>query len=121
MKLYAATDLHSSNNYLAIIDEYGERRFKQKLPNNPSIILEALMPYKEEIVGIVVESTYNWYWLVDMLMAEGYKVHLANPVAIKNTQVLNMWTTNTMPLGLPRCCASIYSRKATSIPKKNDL
>src|SRR3989337_2874789 len=72
MQLYAATDLHSSNNYLAIIDEHGERRFKQKLPNNPSIILEALKPYKEEIAGIVVESTYNWYWLVDMLMAEGY-------------------------------------------------
>ncbi|MBI3398129.1 MAG: hypothetical protein HY026_02705 [Deltaproteobacteria bacterium] len=76
MKLYAATDLHSSNNYLAIIDENGERRFKQKLPNNPALILEALMPYKKEIAGIVVESTYNWYWLVDMLMAEGYKVHL---------------------------------------------
>src|SRR3972149_6450752 len=71
MKLYAATDLHSSNNYLAIIDENGERRFKQKLPNNPALILEALMPYKKEIAGIVVESTYNWYWLVDMLMAKG--------------------------------------------------
>jgi len=31
----------------------------------------------------VVESTYNWYWLVDGLMEEGYKVHLANPSAIQ--------------------------------------
>ena len=29
--------------------------------------------------GVVVESTYNWYWLVDGLMDEGYQVHLANP------------------------------------------
>ncbi|MEK6725892.1 MAG: hypothetical protein AABY54_04970 [Deltaproteobacteria bacterium] len=35
MKLYAASDLHSSNNYLAIIDENGEKRFKRKLPNMP--------------------------------------------------------------------------------------
>ena len=42
-----------------------------------------LKPYKEEIVGVAVESTYNWYWLVDALMEEGYKVHLANPAAIQ--------------------------------------
>ena len=38
-----------------------------------------LRPLKEDILGIVVESTYNWYWLVDLLMEEGYRVHLANP------------------------------------------
>ncbi len=27
-----------------------------------------------------MESTYNWYWLVDGLMDAGYKVHLSNPV-----------------------------------------
>ena len=31
----------------------------------------------------MVESTYNWYWLVDTLMEEGYRVHLANPSAIQ--------------------------------------
>jgi transposase len=31
----------------------------------------------------VIESTYNWYWLVDGLQAAGYKVHLANTAAIK--------------------------------------
>jgi len=30
----------------------------------------------------VVESTDNWYWLVDGLMATGYPVHLANTAAI---------------------------------------
>jgi len=32
---------------------------------------------------LVVESTYNWYWLVDGLMAAAYRVHLANPAAIQ--------------------------------------
>jgi len=31
----------------------------------------------------VVESTYNWYWMVDTLMEKGYAVHLANPSAIQ--------------------------------------
>jgi transposase len=31
----------------------------------------------------VVESTYNWYWLVDGLMEAGYRVHLANPAAMQ--------------------------------------
>ena len=79
MKLYLGIDLHSSNSYLGIIDETGKRVFKRKLPNDPEMILAALAPYKNDIVGIVVESTYNWYWLVDLLMEEGYTVYLANP------------------------------------------
>lgn len=83
MKLYTGLDLHSSNSYLGIIDETGKRVFKQKLPNERERILEALKPYQNDIVGIVVESTYNWYWLVDLLMEAGFQVHLANPAAIK--------------------------------------
>ena len=36
----------------------------------------------------MVESTYNWYWLVDGLQENGYKVHLANPSAIKQYEGL---------------------------------
>jgi transposase len=40
------------------------------------------------LVGVVVESTYNWYWLVDALQAAGYQVHLANTAAIKRYEGL---------------------------------
>jgi transposase len=83
MRLYAAFDLHSSNSYLGISDEKGKRIFKKKLPNDPARIKEALRPFKADIEGIVVESTYNWYWLVDLLKEEGYQVHLANPSKIQ--------------------------------------
>ena len=83
MLLYTGFDLHSSNMYLGIIDKSGKRVFKKKLPTDPEIVLETLEPYKRDIVGIVVESTYNWYWLVDLLMADGYRVHLANPAKIQ--------------------------------------
>jgi transposase len=55
----------------------------KKLPNEASVIREALKSMKRRIAGLVVESTYNWYWLVDLLMEAGYKVHLANPSAIQ--------------------------------------
>ena len=81
--LYAGSDLHSNNNFLGIIDEQGKKIFKKRLTNNPEVVLENLEPFKKKMVGIVVESTYNWYWLVDALMDKGYQVHLANPAAIK--------------------------------------
>jgi transposase len=83
MGLYAAFDLHSSNSYLGIVEENGKRTFKRRLRNEPGMIRETLRPFKTDIVGIAVESTYNWYWLVDFLMEEGYRVHLANPSGIQ--------------------------------------
>jgi transposase len=83
MELYTGFDLHSNNSYVGIIDEGGRRLWKKKLRNDPSLILETLQPFKKDIKGIVVESTYNWYWLVDRLMEEGYRLHLANPSKIE--------------------------------------
>lgn len=88
MKTYAGIDLHSNNNYLGIINEKDERLFKKRLPNEMGVILESLQPFREELTGIVVESTYNWYWLVDGLQDHGYSVHLANPSAIKQYEGL---------------------------------
>ena len=83
MRLYAAFDLHGNNNFLAVIDRDGRRIFSKRLLNDPERIVDALKPYKKDLTGIVVESTYNWYWMVDTLMEKGYAVHLANPSAIQ--------------------------------------
>ena len=81
--LYAGFDLHGNSNYLGMIDGDGKRVFRKKLSNDLGWIVQVLVPFKEELVGIAVESTYNWYWMVDGLMEEGYQVHLANPSAIQ--------------------------------------
>ncbi len=57
--------------------------YHQRLANHLPTILEQLAPYHAEITGVVVESTYNWYWLVDGLMDADYRVHLAHPTAMK--------------------------------------
>ena len=84
MELYAGLDLHSRNTYIGIMDKAFKRVFKKRVPNHLELILQTLEPFRDRLKGFVVESTYNWYWLVDGLMDNGYScAHLANPAAIK--------------------------------------
>jgi len=89
MELYAGLDLHSRNTYIGILDKNLKRVFKKRVVNSLEIILETLDPFRDQLKGLVVESTFNWYWLVDGLMDEGYEqFHLANPAAIKQYEGL---------------------------------
>jgi hypothetical protein len=58
MKLYSAADLHSNNHFLTIIDEQDRRILEKRLPNDLAITLKTLEPYRTEITGIAVESTF---------------------------------------------------------------
>lgn len=82
MALYAAIDLHSNNSVLAVIDENDALKLKRKMRNEIEVIRRTLEPFRNQLVGIVVESTFNWYWLVDGLMESGYTLHLANTAAV---------------------------------------
>ncbi len=83
MKLYAAIDLHSNNSVLVILDERDRVVYERRLPNELPSILNELKPHRKRVQGIAVESTYNWYWLVDGLMDAGYNVKLVNTAAVK--------------------------------------
>lgn len=78
MKMYVGIDLHSNNNHVAILDERLESVFCRRLRNNLVEVLAHLEPYRSDIASIAVESTYNWYWLVDGLMVAGYDLRLVN-------------------------------------------
>ena len=109
MALYAGMDLHSRNTYLGVLDHKFKRVFNKRLPNDLSLILATLEPFQKELQGIVVESTFNWYWLVDGLMDAGYKdLHLANPCAVKQYEGLKysddrhdaFWLAHMLVLGI---------------------
>jgi transposase len=108
MELYAGMDLHSRNTYVGILDRDFKRVFRKRLNNDVSLILGALEPFRKELRGIVVESTYNWYWLVDALMTAGYDLHLANPCAIQQYKGLKytddqhdaFWLAHLLALGI---------------------
>ena len=82
MTLYGGIDLHSNNSVVALVDADEHVVYRHRLANDAAVMLAALAPFREEIEGLVVESAYNWYWLVDALMDAGYRVHLANTAAI---------------------------------------
>lgn len=80
---YAGIDLHSNNLFVAIVDQSGKRLGHRRLPCSLNEVLEYLnTDVPGRIKEIAVESTYNWYWLVDGLKDAGYLVKLANPAGM---------------------------------------
>jgi transposase len=108
MKVYVGMDLHATNTYVGMVDEENKVLYKQRFRNELPLILTGLDPFKKDIEGVVVESTFNWYWLVDGLMDQGYRVHLANVSAIKQYEGLKQiddrrsafWLANLLRLGI---------------------
>jgi transposase len=110
MRLYGGIDLHSNNNVIAVIDESGGVQFKRRVRNDLEQVKAVLGRYRERLSGVVVESTFNWYWLVDGLQEAGYRVHLANPAACKQYEGLKhsddesdaLWLAEMLRLGILR-------------------
>src|SRR5882762_955382 len=82
-KVMAGIDLHSNNVVIGIMDSDGKRVSSAKLPCELKAVTKFLAPYKKRLEQVAVESTYNWYWLVDGLQGLKYPVVLANPAAMQ--------------------------------------
>jgi transposase len=82
-KVMAGIDLHSNNVVIGIMDTDGKRVTSAKLPCELKEIAKFLAPFKKRLDQVAVESTYNWYWLVDGLQGLKYPVVLANPAAMQ--------------------------------------
>lgn len=82
MELYAGIDLHSNNSVIVILDANDREVYRKRLPNDLSLIVEALRTFGP-INAVAVESTFNWYWLVDGLQDAGYDMRLVNTAAVK--------------------------------------
>jgi len=82
-KLMAGIDLHGNNLVIGVINQDGQRVAHKKLDCDLKEVLAFLKPIKPQLQSMAVESTYNWYWLVDGLHDNGYEIDLANPAQIK--------------------------------------
>ena len=56
---------------------------KKRLENRLEAVDLFFRDHRQVLEGIVVESTYNGYWLIDGLRELGYRVKLANPSAMQ--------------------------------------
>jgi transposase len=108
MALYCGIDLHANNNYVAILDGNLKTVLEKKCHNELGEVLKILEPFREELEGVAVESTWNWYWLVDGLMDAGHRAHLTNTWAVKRYEGLKYtddrhdarWLAHLLALGI---------------------
>lgn len=82
-KLIAGIDLHSNNLVIGVINQDGKRIVHRTVDCDLKQVTEFLQPLKPQLQSMAVESTFNWYWLVDGLRAQGYPIDLANPAKIE--------------------------------------
>jgi transposase len=82
-KLMAGLDLHGNNVMIGVINQDGKRVAHRKLDCDLKQVTEFLEPLKPQLQSMAVESTFNWYWLVDGLRGQGYGIDLANPAKIE--------------------------------------
>jgi transposase len=95
MKKFSGIDLHSDNSLVVVSDEQDRIVYQRRLANDLAGIVQALEPHRAELIGVVVEATYNWYWLVDGLMEAGYWVHLVNT---KRTRLVQSRTAQILAI-----------------------
>jgi transposase len=108
MGVYGAIDLHSKRSFVVLCDEEGVVVLERRVRNDLGLILGMVEPFRNDVVGLAVESTYNWYWLVDGLMEDNYKVHLVNTGAVKQYEGLKhgddrsdaRWLAELLRLGI---------------------
>jgi transposase len=81
MEVYCGIDLHSRRSQVCVIDGDGKVLVNRKVPNRIEDILRVLEPFGKGI-PVAVESTFNWYWLVDGLQDAGHEVHLGHPLKL---------------------------------------
>jgi transposase len=121
-KLYCGADLHGNNVFLSICDEEGKTVFKRRIKNDLELLLQTLAPFKDQLVDIGVESTFNWYWFVDGLMDNGYPVSLGNPAMMDQYDGIKVtddksdaaWLAEMLRLGIFPSCY-IYPKEVRSL------
>lgn len=122
MEMYCGIDLHATNSWLCVVDEAGQPQLEARVANRLEAVRARLEPYREQLSAVAVESTFNWYWLVDGLSSAGYPMRLANPAAMKRYEGLKYsddrhdarWIAEMLRLGiLPT--GYIYPREARPV------
>ena len=75
---YVGIDFHRRRAVIVRVSARGEKLLTTRVANDPLAIAAAVAeagPNPE----VVIEATYGWYWVVDLLQSSGARVHLANP------------------------------------------
>jgi transposase len=75
---YVGIDFHRRRSVIVRLDTDGNKLSVKRMANDPLAIAAAVAEAGPD-AEVVLEATYGWYWVVDMLQANGATVHLADP------------------------------------------
>ena len=75
---YVGIDLHRRRSVIYAMTAEGEKVSCVRIANDPVALSLAVADAGED-ADVVIEATYGWYWAVDLLQADGHRVHLAHP------------------------------------------
>jgi len=79
--IHCGIDLGSKQTQVAIIDDEQRVLSNVRINNDLTAIRKQLDPYRGR-VQVVAEATFNWYWLVDGLQADGHNIILAHTAGL---------------------------------------
>jgi len=81
-QFYCGIDLHTKAMYLCILNAAGRIVLHKNLPTRPDAFLDAVKPYREELV-VGAECVFPWYWLADLCSDEGIEFVLGHALYMK--------------------------------------
>lgn len=76
-------DLHPKRTRYVCMSQDGRVTRKATIESSPEAYRKEFCKYRAGETRIALEATCNWYWAVDILMALGLEVHLANPHKVR--------------------------------------
>jgi hypothetical protein len=82
-RFYVGVDLHARTMFTHVLDHTGQTVFEQDLPTNPELFLEALAPFRPDLV-VGVECMFAWYWLADLCADQRIPFVLGHALAMKH-------------------------------------
>jgi transposase len=82
-QFYCGIDLHAKTLYVCVLDNSGTKRLHKNFQcQNVEGLLEELQPFREDLV-VGCQSTFNWYWLADLMNHEKIPFILGHALYMK--------------------------------------
>lgn len=80
---YVGSDLHKEQTWFYVMDQAGNKVFSKSISNSPEV-LKRFFETVPTPFQLAVESTYNWYFFVDIAEQYAESVFLANSYELKS-------------------------------------
>jgi transposase len=116
MPFYCGMDLSARDCQVCVLAEDLSLLVQEKVHNELPRILKVIEPFKETL-QIVVESTFNWCWLVDGLQEAGYQVCLAHTLGLYMITGAKVKTDRRDALALAKLLKASMIPRAYIYPK----